>query len=511
MAIGLPPPQTPQQGDLDTLREEASHGFSFAYNVYQIHVSGNDKISNAELKRRFKSAGNVSDAVRLIPALYYRAGYPLTQVLYALSGTDLYIHISVRGVDRVRAAAPIAGYFSGLADGAPLTDTRLEPRRVLATVAAERAGMSSDLRIDNDGSSAHPDYVLKAPGDDDAQGTVHGTLDYGNIGNRYVGRDIADATLTATTPYGDRFNFGAISSVQGFGIGDPGGFYREINGAYDRDTPYGIFSIDGRYAPFRQTVSGFQFQEAIQQAGVSWLFPVYADFTRRLVFQFHALRSSLAANLAQLPQFDVKSELYTAVEGGLTYQQTLGSSGHWRFGGGLLVSHGLGPHHAALTASQLDYLLYRPSLSLTYDPGTPWTVALNLRGQYSNDTVPETQQWVLGGLGQLSAYRAGVFIGDTGALGSVTVSYRDIPLWIARLTPSTYAEYGYSRQANALPGQVRQTTQQLGDVGGSLLLKLGDHAAATASIAESVYDHNISADVRHSFRATYFFRLSLTF
>lgn len=505
MTISLPPPQAPQPGDVAALRTAAAGQRTFRYQAWHVHVSGNDRVPEDELERIFHSAANVSEAVRAIPTLYYRAGWPLTRVLYAASGADLYIQIVVAGIDRVQASPVLLPYLGPLAGHGTLTDKRLERRRLLAAPAAERAGITSALRIENDGTDAQPVWTLVAEDSGPPHPTLHGQVDFGNVGNRYVGRDLADASVTATTPWGDKLDIGAITSVQGFGIGDPGALYREGNGAWSRDTPFGFFGLDGRYARFRQTAAGFRLRGSIRQIGVSWLMPVYADFTKRVVFQFHVHDNRFATALADFPQLgDVARESYVSVESGLNYEQSL--SDRWKLAGSLLVDHGFGPRQAAQSPARLDYWAWKPSLQLVWS-NLPWTTALTLTGQYSADTVPQLEQWVLGGLDRLSAWRSGVATGDRGAYVTASVTYRLDPTGWLRLTPSAFVEQGWSASRKS-PATPDTPTTALTDVGAAVGMALGDHAIATVSAAVPVATHGIDSRLRGSDRAGWFFRLT---
>ena len=54
----------------------------------------------------------------------------------------------------------------------------------------------------------------------------------------------------------------------------------------------------------------------------------------------------------------------------------------------------------ALTRADVNYWLARPSYSLR-SQGNPFTAELQLAAQYAGVTVPEQQQWIVGGVGNL--------------------------------------------------------------------------------------------------------------
>ncbi|MDN5873068.1 MAG: hypothetical protein L0H29_01630, partial [Sinobacteraceae bacterium] len=372
----------------------------------------------------------------------------------------------------------------------------------------DRAGVNSNLSVANAGDDAHPDYVLKAPVEGEPGWAVHGLLDYGNIGNRYVGKDIVDGGMTVTAPFGGQLNLTAVSNIPG---SVPGSLYREFAGSLSQVTPYGIFGVDGRYVMLHREFVGLHLREKIRQAGISWLFPIYVDFKRQMTFRAHATRNSLATRLTELPGIDVKSELYTALSLAFNYAQYLGAERHWQIQSGLGIEHGFGPHHTKLTFAQLDYWLFRPSITLKYAADAPWRVTLAMRGQLTSDTLPETKEWVLGGLNQLSAYHAGILVGDVGGVGTLRLAYANQPLWFATLTPAVFVEYGYSSQRRGIGNSPRLHGQQLADAGGSLKIALGNHLAARVSIADGFYDHNLDPRIRHAHRAIYMFRVTASF
>lgn len=77
------------------------------------------------------------------------------------------------------------------------------------------------------------------------------------------------------------------------------------------------------------------------------------------------------------------------------------------------------------------------------------TARLDIRGQYTNDVLPTSQTFVLGGTSYTRAYEPGEIIGDRGVAGNLELRYRAQLNSKLSLTPYTY--YGI--------GQVSSTTE----------------------------------------------------
>src|SRR3546814_536868 len=145
MAIELPPPLPPQAVPADELRTVAN-ARTIEFKTYRVHLPANGGLDAAQVRRAIAGAVTVDEAVSALAQAYYADGRLSDQLLYAVDAQDIYLAIYRRRITAVQAPPALQPYFEPLL-GAPLTDSALEPRRALANVDADRAGIAAQARL----------------------------------------------------------------------------------------------------------------------------------------------------------------------------------------------------------------------------------------------------------------------------------------------------------------------------------------------------------------------------
>jgi hypothetical protein len=524
MAIDFPPPLPPQQGELQQLQQNPE-ATAISFKEYRIHWLGAKPLSDSQMQHAVDNKDTLSDAVRGLAAALYAAGYPASRLSYALSGQDLYVLATIGKVSTVAMDPPIAPYFRGLAGADPLTDDALERRRVLASIHADRAGIAATPSFApgvsvvpvSDGSSATPsaplssDYTMSLmPNPGEAPDQDRFRLEFGNPGNRFVGRYFADLDVRAGTGDGDEFRSFSRFGIHGLNTSSDddsrSGTYGEQNLGWNRVTPFGIFGIGGRYAYYglqESPIVPMPVTGLIRSGEAYWLFPLFANINSRTTITAKVDRIGKTTDLRD-EDLKVQQELYNSVELGASYISSFNFLGHhWDFEGGLSGRKGLGAESAPLTTADQSYFLLRPGLRLKYFLTDRYSLGLEASGQYSDATVPEQQQWVLGGLGNLSAYLPGVAVGDKGYLVRAQGEAGAFPVYHgSEIRPRVFVEYGATRY-NDLGGGLPRTA----DAGVELGLKFLPWLSGSVAYARSFVYKDIPESVRDATDARVYFRL----
>lgn len=499
MAVDLPPPIPPEQGVVAPAEAVAS----VAFKDYSIQVLGPKVLEQAALEKAVQGSDTLSNAVRAIASAYYAAGYPAAKVTYSLTDKTLYLLVNLGGVSSVEGEAPVKAYFEGLADQNPLTDDALMPRWILGSVHADRAGLSLISKW-VPGSDGNHQFVL-APGPDVVDPTQV-RVELGNPGNRYVGRYFIDFDLRTSTRWGDEFRALARSGQHGFSANESD--YFEQNLGWNRVTTWGIFGLGGRYVDYGfydQATPTLAINGNIWVAEAYWLYPLLADFNSRLTLQGKVDRTNNSNDIAASGA-TFQQEVYTSVEVSATYQRSfnwLASS--WDFDAALAVRKGLETDDTAPTTADQDYLLYRPALRLRNHITERYSLALELSGQFTSDTVPQQQQWVLGGQGNLTSALPGIAVGDNGYLLRLVGEAGSYDLFGVTLTPKAFVESGEA-SFERLTG-----SPALADVGLELGAKVFDWLEGSVAYAEPIADKDLSQTDKDQSDANLFFRLQAKF
>lgn len=536
MAVELPPPQTPQQIAVEQVKElNPATAIVVQFQDYTLNVIGNkSKVGKAELQEAVSIADSLSNAVRLINSAYYAAGYPGTKLSYALSGQQLYILVDLGNVTAVTAPPELLPYFEGFTG--PLTGENLEPRRALATLHADRADITAEMRLqDNEGSDTDTLVIKKhRKVKPDTTGVK---IEASNAGNRFVGRHFIDIDLKGGIPSGDEFRAFWRHGVTGINDEDAARNAEDYNEqilGWNRVTPWGVFGLGGRYAYYDQLLGNTTPVEGIIMSGEAYYINVLkADFDSRLTVQAKLDRTSKETStrpvtapaptcpVPQNTQTECQRELYTSAELGGTYSQVSRAEG-WRadWEGSLALRKGLTSDVGNFFGSPVrqDYTLLRPTFRLTLTPTDSdlpyglgeWKYGLDFTGQYSASAVPEQQQFVLGGIGNLQGFLPGAAVGDTGALVRLRAEWQGIDFYDIYVTPRVFLEYGFARYEEPAPA-APQSTQSLSDVTGEVSLKIAKWFEVTGSASLPLYDSGQPDAAIEDAEANYFLRLTATF
>jgi hemolysin activation/secretion protein len=521
MSVELPPPVTPQQGTVEQLQSQAGGGVVVAFQTYQMHVNAGNVLDAAAIQNAVSLADNLSNAVRNIGAAAYLAGYPAAQVTYALSGQDLYVLVLPGKISGIRASERLKPYLNGLEKADPMRDSDLEGHRTLASMAADRASVTVFPVFEPDGNGGQ---VLDFEKNNQNSDPTTVRAEFGNPGNRFASRYFLDMEVKTASVWGDEFRVFAREGIQNLDAGDKPGDYHEQNVGWNRVTPWGVFGAGGRFINYNYTATSVtpnvNILGRVWIGEALWLYPLYSDFNSRWTVQLKADRTSKSGKIdstATTGSSEYQRELYTSAEIATSYGDNFQFlTRRWNFTGGASVRKGFGDHNTNYDTANppihgdLGYLLFRPAVTLKVFLTDNISTGVELSGQYSKDSVPEQQQWVLGGLGNLTSSLPGVAVGDKGYLAR---AYGEIALPLTKgleLRPKVFVERGVAKFA--IPTTANQQingNQSLTDAGLELGVKFTQLIDGTLAYAKSFNDKNIPQSTKDGSNARLYFRVSI--
>jgi hypothetical protein len=519
MAIDYPPPAEPQQGDAQQIQQAGAALGTYTYKDTQIHLVGDRVAGDGAIKRALNGAASLSDAVRAIGELYHAAGYPAAHLSYALVGQDLYVLATLGGVSRVDVQPGLQPFFNGLAGDQPLTDTELEPRRILASIYADRTGISATPQFDPDSQSTAPGQVMsmrdvgaKPERSEYKAELTQIKVDFGNPGNRYVGRYFADIDAHSSDYQGDEVHTTTRFGVHGINSGDNNGTYFEEDANWNRVTRWGVGGIDGRYVGYDANAN------ALQPTGINgrlytvesyWLSPVYADINSHLSLMGKVDHTDKVANLDGLDGPQIQEEIYNSVELAAIYARVFDLLLPIDLDAGIAARKGLSGGNP-ITPVDLRYFLFRPTARLLFHLTDRYTISAEGLAQFSNDSTPEQQQWVLGGVGNVTAYLPGVAIGDRGYVLRTQAGAGDYNYNSFSISPKLFVEYGKASFVNPAASASAALTGQhptFADVGGEIGVKFTSWLSGAIDGAWAFKHSDVSTYQLDKSDARVFFRL----
>lgn len=506
MPIDFPPPPTPQQEELAQLKAEAAAGVvSVDIGIYVLRVVAPGIFTEREIREITAGFLDLSRAIRALNAAAQSKGAAVPRTLYARDGDAVYVSISAGSLAAVEGPPRLTRYFEGLVGDEPLGLADFEKRRLFAGTHASRMGQAFTPVFTPVEGAAYR-MTLKPGTEPVSAGAAR--VNFTNFGNRFTGREFIDFDARQGTPWGDEFAAQVRTGAKITGIDDvePGNEYNELFLGWNRVTAVGFFGVSGRMIDYRQRFDELALNGEIKTLDVGYTGIVSSSATRRLTVQARAdyvekrLEFGATGLLAEL-------EPYSSLELGSVWTASFRV-----FGQGLLsqsslaVRRGLGANGEARTTTDLDYWLLRPAFSLR-TVGEGFGAELQVSAQLSNDSVPEQQQWVVGGVGNLHAYVPGIAIGDRGALARLVGEAPPLTLAGVSLKSRLFYEWGLADYREPRAEQP-PATQSVSNVGGELLFGFGRFFEISVAAALPLHDTGIDRQTRDDARADFLFRLS---
>lgn len=503
MSVSLPPPTVPIESDAAEIRAQPPVR-SLKFEQYTLELHGADVVSDALYDGIVEVSTSLSDVVRRLSAACYAAGYPACQTRYARVDNTVYVLLDTRGVDRVMGAPHIAKYFRGLEGDDSLTVYSLEPRRFLATMHADRAGTVAQPVI-KDGDDG--DTVMDIAS---VESEVASKLsaEFGNPGTRFVGRYLGSFNAGIGSVWGDEISLGWREGFTQIGSNANDGDYHELNLAVSRVTPWGIFGGGARKVDYDFSFQGFRIDADIRVYDVRWLYPWLASYRQRLITEIKFDRNDSTTQTVQGTRGELLDERYNSAELRLLYSRNDAVFGRaLQTDASLSYRQGLKDQVAAPTNAELDYTYLRPVATLKYPIFADWQLATTFAAQFSDDRMPQQQQWVLGGFNNLTAFLPGSAAGDEGALGRIELSAPPLKRLGMRFTPTLLLEGGTARSNEGF-NEVR-----LADVGLRLDVTFGEYVDLSMAYAEDLVSDNLRLDetARDDLTADLYFKLRMQF
>lgn len=491
MAISLPPPIEPLMVSVAEIRPVAN--IHVGIGALTFHVADRCEIGTGGIEQVARAAQTPADFIRGLGAACVLNGYPAARTAYALEGETLYVSVDHGRISSVEVPPALAGWFDHLSRKTELRSADLEKARILADSLSERAGDHYAMRLLPDGrDSARLVIDAATPG----RRQIEGQAGFTTSGSRFSGRYLADAQIRMSIDTGTELLVGGNIGIRPSGLRDEqsSGPYRDANAQLSQVTRAGVFAVDARYIDFAPSADAtltdgsttrLSLDGEIGEAGVSWLSVLHADYTERLTL---TLRIGRTQQTLDFQDFRLLTQRYTKGEvnvGGAT-RFRIGSLDIFDLQTGVNLTQGFttspfGPGDPA--GGQFGVI--RPALRLTYGPSAWLVPAIELNGQLATKTLPQLEQFVLGGIGGQRAFEPGTAAGDNGYAGKLSLSTKRLGWEWVSLKPTLFAEYGASSFRDSQAGRPDGTSRRA-DVGIETVLRFSRFVEINAYAATSI-------------------------
>ncbi len=570
MAIDLPPAIPPKLTNAEQIAVYASSSQAYAGKVdgYELRVTGDHYLSDAELARIFEAAETPSQAILLINSAAHRKGNLLVVLQYAPVNNVVHVHALQGKVAGVEGASEITPYFDGLVGDFDLKRSEFDRARVMANVRSGRTGVDYDVsyrQVENDPGNITLVFEGAPKEDHDSTDLI---LQLGNQGSRFVGRYFADAGVTHNFDNGTRLGLGYETAITEWGESREGDDYEQFQLKLDHPFSSGLYGIDASYLEYTQeirlsdtsdpaagnpllgllcgldpnnaacvgvvTEQLLNLDAEVSRVGVSGEHVLSSDHNRR--FSLYERLEYVDSQIEEASTGEAfQDENYTTLEVGAKYhrasqvgKKTLKWNVAASVKGGVTGDDGtLGTYDqfvAEFDANKTDPDAKAPTVTpsartaefVTFKPRVAAELALDdndslnfqFAAQIADEQLPQQQQWVLGGISQISAYLPGVLVGDTGYYSKGSYDHR----WEwegVTLSFSLFAEYGTAQFENA--SGVEGDTRSIADAGIGLTATFGKTLEVRAVAAESIDEENFDDRFLERTEADFFVTAKLVF
>jgi len=481
-------------------------------------VLGNTLLPREKVEAAIKSATTPKEALDALNRAYVDAGYFLVVIGGQVDKKLVAFQVLQGRISEIEAPDDLRPYFRGIYNRSDLSQSMLIRDSAIAEIYASRQGVRPKGSFSPAKEMGGTKLTVVEEEIPDAKPWAAGLV-FNNLGGRFSSRYTWGASGAVRPGGGLEFTGTYTQGIPGLTSDSAGASYRTGTLGASVVTPWGIYALNYSQTQYQIGEAGapvFPSGE-VEFVGLSGTQLVYSDAATRIVLTEGLTRFSNSQSVFE-GLTEIVDQNYSVANAGAAYNRTFSLFGqNSSFGATVTVAKGFSPRTGSFLPADLGipdphFLLTQASATATL--GLPYglSAGVAINGQHTSYVLPQSQQWVLGGFGNLSAWLPAVLIGDSGALGRVTLSS---PTWqwnAFTFTASGFGEAGMSRLEQRGVGE--PYTRGLGDAGFSISGSTTTGTSLTLAYAWPVWYRNIEGVVRDNAdrtRANLYFTLNQSF
>ncbi|MGC8712906.1 MAG: ShlB/FhaC/HecB family hemolysin secretion/activation protein [Leptodesmis sp.] len=504
MPIFTPPPSPPSTIELAQPRYGVSpvilqsHGYRYV-------VTGNTLLPPALIRATIASAATPKVAIGALLKAYHRSGYALVAIKGQVVGTSVGLAVFQGLITTLKSPASIRPFFGGLQGRDNVRKPEIIQDQILADTFASRSGNQTRVNIS---PAPNPDGTDLTINQTPIAGysMVSGALTFGNYGSRYSSGYLVGADVVANLTHGIQITGNFSQGLPGLRQISSGSNYYQNGVGASIVTPYGIYGFSTSWTHYRLGKATYPLNPdgnvfTYQFTGSQF---IYADTATRVSVN-EALNHVRYGETVFNGYYTLLNQHYNylTLGGSVDHSLTIGGrtgnlSGSLNFNLGISGPSGtLYDNVPGVPTSHFRYT----DLTLGYTQQLPYGFQANLNGQaqWSVSTLPAGQQWVLGGLGTLSAWEPGVVAADSGYLARLQIDAPEFKRFGGSARFGVFLETGGATFTIPSPGTA--PWQTLSDAGVSLKLQLPHGFSATAMAATPIQTNGFSTSGETNLRS----------
>jgi len=501
MITFTPPPSFPRVIEMSR-PEYGAEPTSVESHGYHYFVTGNTVLAPALIEKTLAREETPREAISALLHVYYSKGYNLVALTAQTEGRTVRISVFQGMFTEIQTPDSLGCYFSSLKNQENVRNQDIILDQILAGAYASRSGKNISINIS---PAPNPGGAILAVRETDQPGyfPITGSVNFGNYGSRYASGYLAGADVAANATHGVQITANFLQGLPSLQAASFGGNYYQNGVGASMVTPYGIYGVSTAWTHYRLGVK----TAPLNPDGNIFSYQTYGT---QLVYADTAIRLSLNEAFYRV-QYDETAfnGYYTLLKQQYNYLSVGGNASQAvTFGGlpgsvtaGVTFSLGISGSSGTLTDNEpgvpTSHFRYT-NFNLGYQQNLPYGLQANLVGQAqaSAQTLPSQQQWVLGGMGNLSAWDPGVLYGDSGYIGRFELKSPSVTKLRTTAVLGAFIETGGA--AFRTPPAGTAPWQTLTDIGLNLKLTLPYGLSAIAITAVEIDNSGFTASEKHN-------------
>lgn len=487
---------------------KTSHGYRYT-------VMGNTLLRPAYIEKLLLTVKDPQEAITKLSAAYRRAGYFLTAVTASINGKDVALSVIEGEITQKSIPDGLRWFYGGIDHRQSINYDSILRRTLNAESYAARNGQRLQIgfspALEPGGSALNvqtapiPNYL-----------PVSGNLIFGNYGSRYASRYMAGMNLNLHPGKGIQISGNFTQGLTGLTASTSGSQFYSGGVGVSTITPWGTYGFNTQWTRYRLGIYG-----ALDNVGTVH---TYAFTGNQLLYATDRSRFSANESLTHVANvisylggaFVLTDQKYDYYSLGLTYSRgynLLGQAGSATLNA--TYNQGISGRRGSFAtydqSGNPTPRFHYVNAGLTVQQSLPlgFSTQISASGQWSPNTLPQQQQWVLGGFGSLSAWYPGILVGDSGYQGRINVQTPSLNRLGLSTSASLFFETGGVTNAVLYPGT--PPWQSLSDVGIGINISTHFGTTISAVAALPVASSAVSSAVREGDRTTAYFVLQQGF
>lgn len=488
---------------------------------YRYSVIGNTLLPREKIEAAIRSASSPKEAIDAVNRVYVDAGYPFVVIGGQVNNKLVALQVVQGRIAEIDAPPHLLPFYRRLLDREDVTQNMMLRDSALAEFYAARQGVRAKASFSPAKVEGGTKLTVVEEPIEGAR-PVSGGLSFSNLSGRFSSRYTAGGNVAVRPGGGLELTANYVQGIPGLTSDSAGSSYKSGALGASLVTPWGLYALsysDTEYQIGEAGRPAFPYGRT-EFGGITGTQLVYADSRSRIALTegFNRYSNRQGVFPEEPVPFIIVDQDYNVANIGATYTTSFVLAGqNSTFSAGVTVAKGLSPRTGSFLPADPGvpnprFALLQANLSLSASLPAGFSAGATINAQVSDDTLPQAQQWILGGFGNLSAWLPATLIGDTGALGRATLSTPPMQWGAFSFSGSAFAEAGISRPDQRPAGD--PYTRGLADLGLSVVGSTTTGTSLTLAYAWPVWYRNVEGAIRESVdrsRAHLYFTLNQTF